>query len=142
MYSYKQDQGRHIRLAAFWSLAALLLYGSMSLHREIAARFPSIGRPLGGVRLPLLGWDLSPAFLIAVAIFGGGSWGLYRWLQAPKTADALIETEGELKKVTWPGGQEVLNSSMGVIASVLVLMGFLAGADMFLARILRGLLLG
>ena len=142
MTAYKQDQGRHLRLAAFWGLSALLLYGGMALHRELGARFPSTTRALGGIRIPLLGWDLSPVFLAAAALVCGGAWGLFRWLQSPRTADALIDTEGELKKVTWPAGQEVVSSSVVVIASVLILMGFLAGADMVLARFLRGLLLG
>jgi preprotein translocase SecE subunit len=140
--AYRQDQGRHVRLAAFWGLAAMLLYGCMSLHRELIALFPSLSRPLGGASIPLLGWDLSPAFLAAAATACGGAWVLHVWLERPRTADTLIETEGELKKVTWPAGHEVLNSSVVVIACVLALMGFLAGADLLLARVLKGLLVG
>ena len=64
----------------------------------------------------------------------------HRWLESPKIADLLIDTETELRKVTWPSGQEVLNSSIVVVVCVVVLMAFLAGADWFLARLVNPIL--
>ena len=61
--------------------------------------------------------------------------------QLVTTADLLIDTESELKKVTWPTGEEVANSSFVVIVSVLFIMGFLAVADFIIAK-LAGRLLG
>ena len=139
MASYKHDQGRMARMAAFWTLAALLFYGCAALRSELAARFDALERPLipGLPEIPPLGIDFNAAFLIAALLFGTGVWLLYRWIETPKNADLLIETEAELRKVTWPTGKEVVNSSVVVVVSVLFLMAFLAGADMLLARIAR-----
>ena len=57
-------------------------------------------------------------------------------------ADLLIETESELRKVTWPTVPEAVRSSIVVIACVLFLMAFLAGADWLLGRWADRLLLG
>jgi preprotein translocase SecE subunit len=73
-------------------------------------------------------------------VFLGVTFLAYRWLESPKIADLLIETEHELRKVTWPTGKEVLNSSIVVVVCVALLMVFLAGADWALARVLNPLL--
>ena len=140
MARYKPDQGRMARTVIFWSLALFLLFGCTSLNDTLAGRFDSMRAALGGVRVPILGVDLSPAFLISAVIFLGGVFLLFRWLETPRQADFLIDTEHELRKVTWPTAPEVVNSSMVVVVSVLFLMGFLALTDWFLARLTRALL--
>ena len=88
----------------------------------------------------MLGIDLSPSFLIATGIFAVGIFILWRWSETPKVADLMIETELELRKVTWPTMPEVINSSIVVIVCVVVLMVFLAGSDLVLGRIAKALL--
>jgi preprotein translocase SecE subunit len=140
--SYRKDQGRLARTIAFWTLAILIFYGCSSLRSELASRFPAMGSPVGGMVIPVLGLELTPAFLLAAALFCTGLYFVQRWSSKPKNADLLIDTELELRKVTWPTYQEVVNSSLVVVFCVLFLMGFLAGADWFLARLARRLLLG
>ena len=142
MTGYKPDQGRMVRMAAFWSLALLTLFGCTSLHTLLSAEFEALREPLGGIVVPIVGIDLSGAFLISTGIFAAALWGLNRWQQKPKNADLLIDTEGELKKVTWPTLEEVINSSIVVIVFVVTLMAYLAGADWFLGRVFRRILLG
>ena len=133
--AYKRDQGRMARMVAFWTLALLVFYGCVSLNTELASRFPdNLGRAIGGTRIPLLGIDLTPAFLVSLVVFSGALILLYRWQQAPKTADLLIDTESELRKVTWPTLNEAINSSVIVIVCVAFLMAFLAGSDWVLGR--------
>ena len=100
--AYKKDQGRMARMAAFWCLAILIFYGCASLKNELIIRFDSLGQPMGGLRIPILGMDLTPALLITALVLGASLWLLYRWQNKPKNADLLIETESELRKVTWP----------------------------------------
>ena len=57
-------------------------------------------------------------------------------------ADLLIETESELRKTTWPTMDEVINSSIVVVVTVLVLGAFLALADSVLARVMAYFILG
>ncbi len=138
---YKEDQGRHVRMAAFWSLVFFIGFGCRFLH-DLLIQWPSLRAPLGGVRLPVVGVNLSPAFLVTALIFAVGVLLVQRWLRRPKVADLLIETEGELLKVTWPKGQEVWNASLVVIVSVVLLGLYLAGVDIFLFRLMRALILG
>ena len=134
---YKSDQGRLTRLAAFWACAALLLYGCVSLYRTLSSAFGgSLAAPLASSmkRIPVLGVTLNVALLITLVVLAVAWYLLYRWQQTPKVADLLIETEAELRKVTWPTMSEAINSSIVVIACVLFLMAFLAGADWLLGR--------
>ena len=134
MATYKKDQGRLARMAAFWTLALLIFYGCVSLHRELVTRWEVFGRPLSSSfeELPLLRWKLNGGLLISALVLGLTWWLLYRWQQTPKVADVLIETETEMTKVTWPTFPDAFNSSLVVILVVTFLMAYLAGADYLL----------
>ncbi len=144
--AYKKDQGRLVRLVAYWSLALLILYGCTSLYQQLPAWEwgKRLGTPLlaSMPKVPLLGWSLNGAFLICVLILSVSWFLLYRWQQKPKVADLLIDTETELTKVTWPTMSDAVNSSLVVVAVVLFLMVFLAGADALLGLWTSRVLLG
>jgi len=141
--AYKQDQGRYARLAAFWTLALLVFYGCTSLREQLSA-YGALNKPLVASmpKIPVLGMQLDAGLLISAAVLGGGIWLLYRFLEKPRQADLLIDTENELKKVTWPTTQEAVNSSLVVLGTVVFLMAFLAGADWVLGRWTMYLLTG
>ncbi len=141
MTTYREDQGRLARMFAFWSLALLLLFGCTFLH-DLIVGLGSMSEPIGGIRIPVVGVDLTPAFLVAFGILVVGVIVLYRWQETPKVADLLIETEAELRKVTWPSLEQVLNSSLVVVVCVVLIGLFLAGTDWVLARVMKGLLFG
>lgn len=141
MKAYKEDQGRHARMAAFWSVVLLLLFGCHFLHSQLVA-LESLAKPIAGIRIPVVGIDLNGAFLISGALFVAGVIWIQRWQRQPKTADLLIDTEAELRKVTWPSGQQVINASIVVVVTVVLIGAFLAGADYVLARIMKYLVLG
>jgi preprotein translocase SecE subunit len=152
--AYKPEQGRVARTAAYWSLALLLVYGCVSLNATLSQWFPGTlgkvfgqtpnasGQLVGGWRVPILSWKITPALGIAVVVCVAALWLLYRYLNKPKSAELLIETENELKKVTWPTMNEAFNSSVVVIVCVVFLMAFLAGADYVLGQGVTWILLG
>ena len=70
--AYKKDQGRMARMAAFWILAILWFYGTTSLNEELAS-FERLGTAVGGIRIPVVGMDLTPALLISAVILAIGS---------------------------------------------------------------------
>ena len=142
MKAYKPEQGRMARMATFWSLALLLLFGCQFLHQTLTAYVSKMKEPLGGLEIPIVAIPLSPSFLLCAAIFAGGMLWLHTWQQKPKVADLLIDTEHELRKVTWPTMQEVVNSSLVVVISVAILMGFLAGSDWALGHLVKRLIFG
>lgn len=141
--AYKQDQGRYARLSAFWTLALLVFYGCTSLREQLAG-YGALNKPLvdSMPKIPVLGLQLDPGLLIVVAVLAASIWLLYRVLEKPRNADLLIDTENELKKVTWPTTQEAVNSSFVVLGTVVFLMAFLAGADWVLGRWTMYLLTG
>ena len=148
--AYRKDQGRLARMTAFWTLAALLLYGCVQLRTELTSLFPgTVGKTFGsdetgdgGLRLPIVGLDLSVALIIAVLAAGAGLWLLHRWLDAPKRADLLIDTEHELRKVTWPSFDEAIDGSIVVVVVVVFLMGFMAAADYILGVVFQRIITG
>ena len=141
MKGYKEDQGRLARMAAFWSVTLLVLFGCTFVH-DILIQFDSMTAQIAGIRLPVVGVDLTWAFVISVTLFVVGVVVTHRWQRRPKVADLLIDTEAELKKVNWPTMQEVMNSSIVVIVCVLLIGAFLAFADLFLARIMKVIIFG
>lgn len=132
--AYKKDQGRMARMAAYWSLAILIFYGCHSLHNELNGRFASLKADLLGSPIPIIGVTFNGALIITGLLLAVALTTLYRWQQKPKVADLLIDTESELKKVTWPTMPEAINSSIVVLVTVLFLMAFLAGTDWVLGR--------
>jgi len=133
---YKEDQGRHVRMAAFWSCVFFLGFGCSFLH-DLLIQWPQMRTPIeNGWRIPVIGVDVTPAFLVIALIFCTGLVLIHRWQQKPKVADLLIDTEAELKKVSWPKGDEVWNAAVVVILSVIIIGILLASADLLLYRLL------
>ena len=137
--AYRKDQGRMARMTAFWSGTIFLFYGCVSLRRALTEGFFGLGdtlaQPIGGITVPILGMELSPALLIVTALFALGVFLFNRWLERPKQADTLIDTESEMRKVTWPSLPETMSGSITVIMTVLILMTILAVFDWALGNI-------
>jgi preprotein translocase SecE subunit len=149
MAGYKKDQGRMARLAVFWSIALLIYYGCYSLKEALISRFThfsaiDLESPLiaSFPKIPVISVVINGALLIAVVVFAGAMFVAWRWQEKPKNAELLIETEAEMRKVTWPTRQEVFSSSVVVVCCVLFMMAFLAGADWMINRITGVILFG
>jgi len=153
--AYKPEQGRIARSAAFWSLALLVVYGCTSLNGALQQWGADYGfghwlgstvledlSEVNGFRIWILSWKVTPALLTALGVCALALWGLNRYLNREKIAELLIETENELKKVTWPTMPEAVNSSIVVVVCVMFLMGYLAGVDWWLGRVVTWILLG
>ena len=131
------------RMAPYWSLAVLLAYGCVQMRAELTSWMPdSVGAALGGMTVPLVGLPLSPALILAAAPFVLGLLFLSGPMEKPTNADLLIETESELRKVTWPTLDETVDGSIVVMVVVIFLMGFMAGADYVLGEVFGRILTG
>lgn len=140
--SYREDQGRMARMFAFWSLVFITLFGCTFLFDMLYNNIESLRRPLMDRPLPLVRVEATGAFLISTVVFAGLALLIWRWQNRRHVADFLIDTEHELRKVTWPTPQDVTNTSTVVVITVLVIMAFLAFADWFLGRLFQTILLG
>ena len=140
--AYKKDQGRMARMTAYWSGTIFLFYGCVSLFRELTGSSAQLAQAVGGIEIPVLGMELSPSLMIATVVFLGGAYLFFRWVERPKQADLLIETESEMRKVTWPSLSETMSGSITVILTVLILMFILAWFDFLLGTVATNLLTG
>lgn len=87
--------------------------------------------------IPLLDWVID----WGVVICGGIAlvllaWG-WRYCNKPSVVDHLIETQAEMKKVSWPSSRELVGSSVVVIAFIVVIAVFLFGADVLFAALAK-----
>ena len=137
---YKEGQGVLVRRCAFWGLMLIIVWGGQSLYTWLFNTFDFskvllIERgvePLQGYRIPLLDQRFNWAFVIAWGMVLAASFVTWRLLMRPRTADFLIDTDTELKKVTWPSWKDAWNSSVIVIVFVIVLTCFLLISDYLL----------
>jgi|FLOH01.1.fsa_nt_gi preprotein translocase SecE subunit len=144
LYRYKPEEGRNARQTAFWLGEGMIFFGCYALSGTLEG-WPSLRAPLVGdtqVQIPLLGMDLTGAFVATIVVFFALSYFFLRYLAGEKTSNHLIEVEEEMNKVTWPSFEEATNSSIVVIVTVLILMGFLALSDFALGQIFKLILWG
>ena len=124
-------------MASFWALFLLLAYGCLDGMVVTLRDWFDAGEPW--TTLPLVGEvDLAKVISIGVLLVGGVI--ISRTLNREKTADLLIDTENELKKVTWPTPSETWVGSVAVMVTVLVMLVFLFGSDLLLTQVIGGVL--
>ena len=141
--NYKPEHGRYVRLTCFWSLTALWFYGCYRLWQSLSDlrwSWASWLRTRWVDELPLVEWPLTPAVLVSVLAFLFGMAAFQMFLNRPKVADLLIETEAELRKVTWPTFRDTAGSSMVVLCTVLVMFVLLAAFDFAIGQVVDFLL--
>ncbi len=134
--AYKKDQGRYARMSAFWALFALVGYGCFSGLVFQIRRWGGDSVTESYVdNLPLLG-NLDLAMILTLGFLAVCGFILYTLLNKPKAADLLIETEAELKKVTWPSAGDTWKGTIAVIITVGVMLAYLFVADAVLLSVL------
>jgi preprotein translocase SecE subunit len=128
MFSYRPDQGVYGRGIAFWSLT---IYAGLAGNRFYywVQRFDWTNKRLLADEIPVLALYLTPALLLGVGVFSALAWGVWKLVNHPKIADLLIDTEAEMKKVTWPTFEDCKNSSLIVIGCVVFMLAFLWFTD-------------
>ena len=128
---YKAEQGRLTRGTAFWLLAALAYFGATTLYAFLSWDW---AKSDFGFTVPVLELPVDGRLLASVAVFAVFFFALRAGVNHPKLADLLIDTEGELKRVTWPSWPETWNGSLVVVVTVVTMLVLLAGADIVLSR--------
>jgi preprotein translocase SecE subunit len=131
VHAYKRAQGQRVRRGTI--LGILLLGGcgifTLLRHNTLAAGSPEWvavlpftgGYPL--VLLPAVQFTL-PLLLSALVL-----WLAYRVVNLPVFADFLIATEAELNKVSWTSRKRLIQDTIVVLVTVLLLTVFLFVVD-------------
>ena len=132
---YKKGQGSIARLLSLGGSLLLLLWSGRSLWVYLSGFTSLAGESATLVTVPTVGLDINIALLIAVVVMFASAAGVVWTLNRPRLVDLLIETEAEMKKVSWPSRQEAWNSSVIVVITVVVMMGLLFFYDYTLNKI-------
>lgn len=129
---YKPGQAKAARWTAYLLLALVLFLGVRSLYAWINE--PGVN--VWVADLPVLG-SLTLYKAIAAFVFLLGLYALHMVLNRPAMVDLLIDTEQEMRKVSWPSGSDVKSATL-VVALVTFVMGFiLFWADELLQLLFR-----
>lgn len=135
--SYRKNDGRYARMFSFWALFLLVGYGCFHggglvdlLDRWMGDSNPTFVDPF-----PILG-TLKASTCIALGVLAVVGFVIHVILNRPRIADALIDTEHEMHKVTWPTWAETWQGTLAVTAMVAVLFAFLTVVDLGLIKVM------
>ena len=143
---YKPGQGKVARGAAYFLGMLLVIFGGISLYATINVPFDSRA-------VPVSTWARSstPSTSRTCRCSGTSpstgssrSWpsssgrsSLHLILNRPTTVDTLIDTEQELKKVSWPSRREVWNATLVVVLVTFTMAIMLYGFDWLLRALFQ-----
>ncbi|KKO19018.1 MAG: preprotein translocase subunit SecE [Candidatus Brocadia sp.] len=142
---YRKGVGLYSRITVGIALGILALFASLSLYNALVD-LPNIA---GAAKVPLvdigLTWGLVCSIVLFlflgffICIFVAGLETKIRPLDSggKKTVEFLIETQGELQKVSWPTKYELVGSTAVVLVSVIVIGVFVLGVDWFVSIIME-----
>ena len=129
---FKKGQGKVARVSAYILLGLLILFGAYRLH----ATFNVPGEGVLVDRVPVVG-SITVMKLIALGAFLVGMLLLHMTLNRAATANLLIDTEQEMRKVSWPSWSEVKNATLIVVIVTFVMGISLFGFDRALQALFR-----
>ncbi len=114
---YKRNQGKYTRISTFAAIVVIGAIGAVILGQQLKA----------WLGITLLEYAVPVVLIVAVT-------ALMFWIvNRPSTADFLIATEGEMKKVSWSSRREIIGSTKVVIVTTVILAMLLFGVDMAFA---------
>mgnify|MGYP001812223249 FL=1 len=120
---YKAGQGKYARGIAYGLGAGLIVFGGIRLYATINVPGQEWVKDV-----PLIG-HVSIYNTIALGVVLLGMLLLHPVLNRPGAVDALVDTEQELKKVSWPSKIEVRNATLVVVLVTFVMALLLFGYD-------------
>lgn len=140
----KPGQGRWSRLAAYVGVGVMALFGAVAVHHLPEWGSKWFGGENGLASVPFLGAKivLRPVFFPAAAFFLVTMVAFHVFVNRPKMGEFLIDTQGEMKRVSWPTRREWIGSTIVVIVLVFLLSMFLFGADYVLSPLMQKFRIG
>lgn len=137
-HPYRVGQGVFTRRIAYWSLVMFSAWASFDLWQWMQG-IEVLRRPFSQAfpRLPGLGVELGWSVPLVAVVFAA-LWVLSAWfLNKPWVSDLLIETEAEMKRVSWPSPTEAWGATKVVAVTVLAITVVLMVFDMVISALLK-----
>jgi preprotein translocase subunit SecE len=119
---YKRTQGKYSRTLTFCGVMVLGLAGSVALSEKLSAYFG-----------PIIQFGVPVLLLLALAAM------MFWIVNRPRSADFLVATEGEMKKVSWSSKKEIIGSTKVVIIATFMMAGLLYAVDFLFALLFRAM---
>ena len=134
-YAYKRTQGLKARR---YTLMGLLLIGWSGVYSIVSH---DMVRGAWNVRLPFTGdrvWTLltDTQYTVPILLAGLVFWLAWRVVNMPVFADFLIATEAEMNKVAWSTRKRLVQDTIVVLMTVLLMTLFFLVVDLFWAWLL------
>lgn len=118
---YKSGQGRYTRIITFVSGSLVGLLLAQYVWKELRA-----------TKLPQF-----VVYIVPMVMVVGAAVLMYLIVNRPRTADFMIATEGEMKKVSWSSRKEVIGGTKVVIATTLIMAVLLWAVDLVFSFFFR-----
>ena len=118
---YKKGQGRYTRIVTFVAVLLVVVIGASVLSDKLSGY--TLTRP------PMVRYGIPTLVVVGMA------WLMFWLVNRPKTADFLIATESEMKKVSWSSKKEIIGSTKVVIVFTFVLAAILYSTDVIFAAL-------
>lgn len=135
MEIFKKDEAKLTRRIAFFGLMVFVLWGARELGRWLSD-FKWFKQTLGiDFELPYYEIPLTIGVLISLVVMVGGSIWLFRFLNGERMGSLLIETEGEMKRVSWPSWADTRQSTSIVMIFVIAVAVYLTGIEVILKTV-------
>jgi preprotein translocase SecE subunit len=129
--------GRAVRLSAFGGTGALAAFGAYALYMAPSIHSIWWADVVGPAMIFGKALTLKPILFPALAAFLSAMSVVFLLLNQERWADFLIETEGEIKKVSWPARKEFMGSAMIVVLVVAIVSIFLHYVDKGLSQLMQ-----
>jgi len=120
---YKRGQGKYVRITTFVAAMVLAVAGAAALSAKLAGY--SVTRP------PAVRFGIPTALVAMIGLL------VFRLVNRQRSADFLIATESEMKKVSWSSKKEIVGSTKVVIVTTFILAGVLFGVDIIFTLMFR-----
>jgi len=118
---YKRGQGKYVRIVTAVVAMGIILVGAAALSTKLAG--------YGATRSPLIRFGVPSVLVVLVGLL------VFRMVNRQRSADFLIATEGEMKKVSWTSRREIVGSTKVVIVTTLILAVLLFAVDIVFVRL-------
>jgi preprotein translocase SecE subunit len=141
---YKRTQGQKVRRGTILGVLILAACGVYSLNARWAAGPTTAAASVWDVYVPFTGGHhvvVLSALRATLPILLGllSFWFAYRVVNLPVFADFLIATEAEMNKVSWTTRQRLVQDTIVVLVTVVLLTIFLFLVDVVWSKALRAI---
>jgi preprotein translocase SecE subunit len=135
---YREGQGAFTRRVTYWVVIGFAIWAAFDLWKWMQG-IEVLRRPITQAfpRLPGLGVEFGWSLPVA-ALFLASLWVLIAWyLKRPWLADMFIETEAEMKRVSWPAPAEAWGATKVVAVTVLAFTLVLVTFDLTITYVFK-----